>query len=368
MKVIKALVEGVWREFEPDELKGKSGVYKWTSPDGFWYVGQSCDLYRRHREFMNFAGDYSGELVNLERYKCPNPDKWVYEILEFTETEFDNDELEEQYISKFDPLSRLNMKIGGGEFLKLLLRYMKPGFKLLYNDFWRKYSSFKSWTNYKDEMKFCIEHPAYEPIADEYKKLDKKVIELHGEFVKYRDILPEGELSNKQLVRIMLDYRSVDDNEIKSGLEKLFDKSDKITTKLSILYHEVRKAKADIAEREREEKRRIQEEEERLRKQEELTFWLPNAIPYDMFEGDADFPDDDNWIFDDNGELFVKNIHGDTARIDIDEEYVFFNKEIGYVHKSLVGLLHIYCTEGYDLSNFKYKFTKIILDKNPWIS
>lgn len=65
MKQIKALVEGVWKEFEPDELKGKSGVYKWTSPDGFWYVGQSCDLYRRHREFMNFAGDYSGELVNL---------------------------------------------------------------------------------------------------------------------------------------------------------------------------------------------------------------------------------------------------------------------------------------------------------------
>lgn len=86
------------------------GIYKWTSPTGKSYIGQSNDLERRKKEFLinPFTYNYTSEnsAVDKARKKYNDFSKWKYQILEIT----DNlDEREIYYIKKYNTI---NSKLG----------------------------------------------------------------------------------------------------------------------------------------------------------------------------------------------------------------------------------------------------------------
>lgn len=106
-----------------NDYKGHPGVYKWTSPRGFWYIGQTKDLYKRHYQFLHNK-EYSGTFINKEKAVYSDLSSWKYEVL----ADYNGDpdwekkldilefQLAEPYVSNC-----LNMKNGGGELKKRLI-------------------------------------------------------------------------------------------------------------------------------------------------------------------------------------------------------------------------------------------------------
>lgn len=79
----------------------KSGIYCWTSPSGKKYIGQSVQLQRRKREFLNFDSFYTTRSetqiltpIDCARKKYNIPEYWKYEVLEYCS----KDELNEREI------------------------------------------------------------------------------------------------------------------------------------------------------------------------------------------------------------------------------------------------------------------------------
>lgn len=88
-----------------EELKGKSGIYCWTSPSGKQYVGQAVDLKERHDKFLS-KGVYSGTVgkypkIERARRKYPDFSQWKYELLEYCDIDQLN-EREEYWIAELD--------------------------------------------------------------------------------------------------------------------------------------------------------------------------------------------------------------------------------------------------------------------------
>jgi group I intron endonuclease len=81
-----------------------TGIYKWTSPSGKFYIGLATDLKRRHREFTTNPNNYIytsiDSAIDKARRKYPDFSKWRYEILEYCSREELKD-LEVYYIEKF---------------------------------------------------------------------------------------------------------------------------------------------------------------------------------------------------------------------------------------------------------------------------
>jgi len=62
-----------------------TGIYKWTSPSGKYYIGQAINLKRRYREFttnpFNYVYTSEGSAIDNARRKYSDFTKWNYEIL-----------------------------------------------------------------------------------------------------------------------------------------------------------------------------------------------------------------------------------------------------------------------------------------------
>jgi len=94
-----------------------SGIYKWTSPSGKYYIGQAVNLKRRYNDFLNFKRTYTseGSAIDNARKKYKDAKFWIYEVLEKAERERLN-ELEIKYIAEYNSNnSRIgyNSTIGG---------------------------------------------------------------------------------------------------------------------------------------------------------------------------------------------------------------------------------------------------------------
>lgn len=95
------------------ELSKISGVYRWTSPSGRCYIGQTVDLGNRHKDFRCASESrcYAGKnsVIDKARQKY-SYQEWKYEVLEYCPVE-QLDEREKYYIEKYKP--EYNITKGG---------------------------------------------------------------------------------------------------------------------------------------------------------------------------------------------------------------------------------------------------------------
>lgn len=94
-------------------------IYKYSSPIGKIYIGQTTEEKRRRRTFLNLNKSYGGDKIDRARAKY-GPENFNYEILERmsfsdpSEARDKLDELEEFYIRYYDSYKRgYNMTYGG---------------------------------------------------------------------------------------------------------------------------------------------------------------------------------------------------------------------------------------------------------------
>ena len=55
-------------------------IYKYTSPSGKIYIGQTTDEKRRIKTFFNLNKSYGGKNIDNARHKY-GPNKFIYEVL-----------------------------------------------------------------------------------------------------------------------------------------------------------------------------------------------------------------------------------------------------------------------------------------------
>lgn len=94
-------------------------IYKYTSPSGKVYIGQTLDETRRRNEFLDLSVKYAGKRIENARIKY-GPDNFIYEILEKKQYDtienalYDLNIMESYYIGKFDSYyNGYNMTYGG---------------------------------------------------------------------------------------------------------------------------------------------------------------------------------------------------------------------------------------------------------------
>lgn len=95
------------------------GIYKWTSPNGKSYIGQSVNLEKRYYEFLynkhySTSNDYK-KLTKIDRARKKYPDfeQWTYEILEYCEPNELNDR-EQYYINLYNTFKNGYNETSGG--------------------------------------------------------------------------------------------------------------------------------------------------------------------------------------------------------------------------------------------------------------
>lgn len=59
----------------------KGIIYRYTSPRGKTYVGQTTDENRRRSQFFDITKPYAGKRMESERKKYPKLNDWKYEVL-----------------------------------------------------------------------------------------------------------------------------------------------------------------------------------------------------------------------------------------------------------------------------------------------
>lgn len=94
-------------------------IYKYTSPSGKHYIGQTIDEKSRRSKFLNPNIDYSGPKINRARHKY-GPENFEYEIIFAVESLIRSevleilDDKEIQYIKLFDSFENgYNSNLGG---------------------------------------------------------------------------------------------------------------------------------------------------------------------------------------------------------------------------------------------------------------
>ena len=97
----------------------KGIIYKYTSPNGKIYIGQTLNESRRRKEFLNLKNKYGGLKIYNARKKY-KPENFKYEILfekEYNDISIANNELnelEEKYIKEVNSIKNgYNISIGG---------------------------------------------------------------------------------------------------------------------------------------------------------------------------------------------------------------------------------------------------------------
>lgn len=61
-------------------------IYKYTSPSGKIYIGQTKNEEERRKEFLDKNAEYAGMKMMSERFEYPNFEEWKYEVLEKYDT------------------------------------------------------------------------------------------------------------------------------------------------------------------------------------------------------------------------------------------------------------------------------------------
>lgn len=94
----------------------RAGIYMWyNNVSDKRYIGQSVDLERRYKAFLNFKyNNYAGTKINNARKKYNEEHYWEYNILEYIDNVDDLDEREIYYIEKYNTL---NDNVGYNEVL-----------------------------------------------------------------------------------------------------------------------------------------------------------------------------------------------------------------------------------------------------------
>ena len=94
-------------------------IYKYTSPSGKHYIGQTTNENQRRKAFNNLNLQYAGLKIDNARRKY-SPSNFTYEILEeryydnFNNCKEDLDRLESYYIGKYDSFNNgYNSTLGG---------------------------------------------------------------------------------------------------------------------------------------------------------------------------------------------------------------------------------------------------------------
>ena len=105
----------------------KGIVYKYTSPSGKVYIGQTLNEERRRKEFFNLNNSYGGRKINFARQKY-KPENFKYEILfssDFNTIEDANNklnEMESYYIDIYDSIEKgYNITLGGDSIRGVML-------------------------------------------------------------------------------------------------------------------------------------------------------------------------------------------------------------------------------------------------------
>jgi len=95
------------------------GIYKWTSPKGKSYIGQSVNLEKRYYDFFHreiYSNPYKKKgltKIDRARKKYPDFEQWTYEILEYCNPNELNDK-EQYYINLYNTFKNgYNETIGG---------------------------------------------------------------------------------------------------------------------------------------------------------------------------------------------------------------------------------------------------------------
>lgn len=146
-------------------------IYKYTSPVGKIYIGQTTEERRRRKTFLNLNKTYGGIKIDRAREKY-GPEKFSYEVLE--KLRFKNaeeardklDELEEFYIRYYDSYKKgYNMTHGG---------YTTRGFKFSEEQ--------------KSEMSKARTGSKLRPRSDEEKAYHSVIMKKHWASKEYRDL------------------------------------------------------------------------------------------------------------------------------------------------------------------------------------
>ena len=94
-------------------------IYKYTSPSGKSYIGQTTNESKRRNKFKHVDKDYAGDKINNARRKY-GPENFEYEVLEIVKCDSEEEmteklnTLEVYYIGLYDTFKNgYNMSIGG---------------------------------------------------------------------------------------------------------------------------------------------------------------------------------------------------------------------------------------------------------------
>lgn len=146
-------------------------IYKYTSPSGKVYIGQTTQEKRRIKTFCNLNKSYGGVKIDAARRKF-GPDNFKYEIIETRvfksklEATKKLDELEEHYINKYNSYKKgYNMTYGG---------YTNRGFK---------YSE-----EQKRKMSISRIGKKHPPLSEEQKNQHSELMKLKWQSEQYRSI------------------------------------------------------------------------------------------------------------------------------------------------------------------------------------
>lgn len=105
----------------------KGIIYKYTSPSGKVYIGQTLNEKRRRKEFLNLNNKYGGSKIDFARQKYKT-ENFIYEILfssDFDTVEEANiklNEMEIYYIELYDSVKNgYNISLGGDSIRGVML-------------------------------------------------------------------------------------------------------------------------------------------------------------------------------------------------------------------------------------------------------
>ena len=128
-----------------------SGIYMWTSPCGKSYIGQSVNLNRRKKTFINFSKYRHGKIYYAKKKYCKESD-WVYKVLEYCDVD-KLDEREQYYIELYDTMNNGYNSDTGGHLNRKLSNEARQKFSGSGNPFYGKHHTEEQKRKLSEAMK-----------------------------------------------------------------------------------------------------------------------------------------------------------------------------------------------------------------------
>lgn len=128
-----------------------SGIYMWTSPCGKSYIGQSVNLNRRKKTFINFSKYRHGKIYYARKKYCKESD-WVYKVLEYCDVD-KLDEREQYYIELYDTMNNGYNSDTGGHLNRKLSNEARQKFSGSGNPFYGKHHTEEQKRKLSEAMK-----------------------------------------------------------------------------------------------------------------------------------------------------------------------------------------------------------------------